>query len=91
MIPLLDDIVATAELTTMEEAALVSLWKGRGLPVTTQRIFDAMYADDPDGGPSLSRVYFDFNSVLTSLRDKLSVFGFEIIGGHGAYRVTLSA
>jgi hypothetical protein len=56
-------------------AVLVALWEGRGLPVMTERVFDAMYADDPDGGPSPSRMYIALRRVIAELNAKLSGSG----------------
>lgn len=48
------------------------------MPVSTQRIFDAMYADDPDGGPTAAKMYGAFKYALCHLRKRLVGSGYRI-------------
>lgn len=78
-------------LTAREERILKAVWQGRGLPVKAGRIFDAMYEDDPDGGPSWSRMYNSLKEGLSRLRGKLRGSGIRIeSAGRGqGYRLVL--
>jgi hypothetical protein len=73
--PSLDDLIAACRLNGFEAKVLSAIWAGRGLSVQTSVIFDAMYQDDIDGGPSQTRMYVAFYAALRSLNSKLN-------GGH---------
>lgn len=70
-IPSLEIVVDHYKLTRMEARILGAVWKGKGMPVQTERIFDAMFANDPNGGPSPSRMYLAFKVALCRLRARL--------------------
>jgi hypothetical protein len=78
-------------LTPMEGRIFTTVWKGKGLPVVTERIFTAMYIDDPDGGPSPDRMYLAFKVALCHLRQKLEGSGIGIanVGYRRGYRLVL--
>lgn len=90
-VPTLEMIVDTYQLTPLQARILEAVWRGKGHPVKTERIFDAMYADDPDGGPSPSRMYAAFKVALCHLRKRLEGSGVwvENVGYHRGYRLVL--
>lgn len=75
----------------MQSRILGAVWKGRGHPVITERIFDAMYADDPDGGPTPARMYGAFKVALCHLRARLKGSGISIenVGYRRGYRLVI--
>lgn len=91
-VPALDDLVTSRGIKGLEASILGAVWKGRGMPVSTERLFDAMYADDPDGGPSPTRMYLTFNRTLQRLNRLLDGSGVSIIavGFRQGYRLALS-
>jgi hypothetical protein len=69
--PSLDDVIAACRLDGFEAKILSAIWAGRGLPVPTNVIFDAMYQHDIDGGPSAGRMYATFTKkrfVVSTLK-----------------------
>lgn len=83
-VPTLAMILHHYRLTPRESAILGAIWKGGGHPVVTERIFDAMYADDPDGGPSQTAMYSALKVALCHLRKKLE--GSGVMVEHAGYR-----
>lgn len=82
--PPLDVVVARYKLTPMEERILSAVWRGKGRPVPTSRIFDKMFEDDPDGGPSQTKMYLAFKVSLCHLRKKLEGSGISVVNaGYG--------
>ncbi|OYR09209.1 hypothetical protein CEV33_2938 [Brucella grignonensis] len=53
----LDELLASHGITGHAAAILCAVWSGRGSGITAERIFDAMYADDPEGGPAVTTIY----------------------------------
>ncbi|WP_237370181.1 hypothetical protein [Rhizobium sp. SL42] len=84
-------VIDRFDLTPLEGKILAAIWKGRGMPVMTARVFDFMYADDPDGGPEENRAYLAFKVALCHLRKKLSGsgVGVENVGYRQGYRLVL--
>lgn len=60
-------------------AVLRTAWAARGLPVTAMALFDAIYTDDPDGGPSQARMYRDLREAVTNLNDALGRSGVIVL------------
>lgn len=89
--PSLDMVVEICGVGTIEGAILEAVWRGKGRSVATQRIFDAMYADDPDGGPSQTEMYKRFKFGLHRLRQKLSGTGVSVenVGYQRGYRLIM--
>lgn len=89
--PTLELIIHHYQLSNQQAAILKAIWKGRGYPVQTERIFDAMYADDPNGGPSPSKMYSAFKIALHHLRNRLQGSGIMIenVGYRQGYRLTI--
>jgi hypothetical protein len=89
----LDVLTASYDLTEQDVRVLRAIWKGCGLPVMTERIFDAMYEDDPDGGPSPSRMYAALRSSLERLGATLHTSGVAIqsVGYRQGFRLKLFA
>lgn len=92
-VPTLEMVVDHYKLTPLEARILRAVWRGRGLPVQTDRIFDVMYEDDPDGGPSPNRMYAAFKVGLCHLRKKLDGSGIGVlnVGYRAGYRLTIGA
>lgn len=88
-VPTLEIVVDHYGVTPLESRILGAVWHGRGLPVSTERIFERMYADDPDGGPSPPRMYATFKVELCRLRKRLagSGIGVENVGYRQGYRL----
>ena len=89
--PSLDDVIVACRLNGFEAKILGAVWAGRGKPVQTEKIFDAMYLDDIDGGPSPHSMYAAFNKALGRLNSQLSDTGIAIISNRyrKGYRLSL--
>ena len=89
--PSLEMLVDVKKISKDQEAVLSAIWRGKGMAVSTQRIFDAMYADDPDGGPSDVRMYSALKQRLFKLREKLEGTGVKIeaVGYRRGYRIVM--
>lgn len=89
--PSLDVIIDHYSLTPLQARILGAAWRGKGMPVQTERIFDAMYVDDPDGGPSYTLMYKSFKVALCRLRMRLKGSGVSIknVGYGRGYRLVL--
>lgn len=89
--PSLEIVVQSYGISEFEERILGAIWRGKGRPVATERIFDAMYADDPDGGPSHTKMYQAFKFGLHRLRGRLTGSGvvIENVGYRRGYRLLL--
>lgn len=87
--PTVEMIVDRYSLTPIEARVLGAIWRGKGMPVITERIFTAMYIDDPDGGPSQSKMYLAFKVALCHLRKKIRGSGIDVInqGYRRGYRL----
>jgi len=90
-VPDLEVIIDYYDIPPMEEAILRSVWRGKGSPVPNQRIIDAMYSDDPDGGPDPSRAYLALKVSMCHLRKRLTGSGvfIENAGYRLGYRLNL--
>jgi hypothetical protein len=90
-LPTVELVVDHYRVTPLEARILGAVWRGKGMPVVTERIFDAMYADDPDGGPTPARMYAAFKVALCHLREKLqgSGLGIENVGYRRGYRLVM--
>lgn len=78
-------------LSPIEAKILYAIWSGSGRPVQTERIFDEMYSDDPNGGPRYSRMYASLKEGMVGLRKKLagSGVGIETVGYRDGWRLVL--
>ena len=90
-VPSLEIIIDRYKVSPLDARILTVIWKARGMPVSTERIFDAMYATDPTGGPSSGAMYSSFKQALFSLRNRLAGSGVSITnaGYRQGYRLTL--
>ncbi len=90
-VPTMDMVIDRYQITPLEGRILGAVWRGRGLPVSTERIFDAIYLDDPDGGPSQKKMYANFKWALCILRKRLagSGIGIENCGYRRGYRLVM--
>ncbi|MGM4915896.1 hypothetical protein [Tardiphaga sp. 813_E8_N1_3] len=92
-VPSLEILIDRFRVSPMEARVLGAVWRGKGRPVQTSRIFDAMWIDDIDGGPALQRMYAAFKSALCHLRDRLEGSGISIenVGYRRGYRLVMKA
>lgn len=90
--PSLEIVVDVYGVTPLEARILGAIWRGRGMPVQTERIFDAMYEDDPDGGPSRVKMYAAFKVALHHLRRRIAGSGIKVeSAGYGrGYRLLVN-
>lgn len=90
-IPSLEMIIEHYKISEYQSRILRAVWKAKGRTVPTQRIFDAMYVDDPDGGPPEGEMYKSFKAALFLLRQRLdgSGVGIESVGYRRGYRLTI--
>lgn len=90
-VPALDIVIDHYKVPTCEQRVLRAVWNGKGHPVQTERIFDAMYADDPDGGPSPDAMYRAFKALLHNVRVRLAGSGITIenVGYRQGYRLVI--
>ncbi len=77
-VPTIEIVVDHYGLTPLEATILGAIWRGRGMPVMAERIFDEIYRDDPDGGPSPSKMYLALKVALHHARRKLEGSGITI-------------
>lgn len=91
-VPDLDIIIDHYHIPPLQAAILRAVWRGRGYPVPTERIFDVMYADDPDGGPSPGSMYRAFKVAVHHLRRRLEGSGVSVVnaGYRRGYRLVMS-
>lgn len=90
-VPAIDDLLASQRIAGLEASILSAVWNGNGMPVNTERLFDAMYADDPDGGPSPTRMYLALGRGVEALNIHLRGSGISVLryGRNGGYRLAL--
>lgn len=90
--PTVDALILSLDLQPLQSRILRAVWFGKGMPVQTKRIFDHMYIDDPDGGPSSARMYAALKVGLCRLRKRLEGSGvsIETSGYRKGYRLVLS-
>lgn len=90
-VPTVDMIAFQCCLTNREKKILEAVWRGNGMPVFADRIFQAMYEDDPDGGPGQAKMYREFKVALHHARKKLKGSGVDVenIGYRKGYRLII--
>ncbi|WP_321337744.1 hypothetical protein [Breoghania sp.] len=90
-VPSPEIVSANCGLAPIQQKILEAVWAGRGFPVSTRRIFDKMYEDDPDGGPPESEMYNSFKSAKSRMKSKLAGSGYGIVNdGYGrGYRLVI--
>ena len=67
----LEALLRQHRLIGRPEAVLRALWVSRGRATTTERIFDWLYADDPNGGPTIRTMYSDLYAAIETLNYRL--------------------
>ncbi len=89
--PSLEIVTDNLGIRGSQALVLEAIWRGRGLPVMPERIFDVMYKDDPDGGPGQAKMYREFKVALCHLRKRLvgSGVAIENCGYRRGYRLVL--
>lgn len=90
-VPMLDIIIDHYQIAPMPARILRAIWNGKGHPVKSERIFDVMYEDDPDGGPHHAQMYNALKIGIWRLREKLEGSGISIeSAGYGlGYRLKI--
>ncbi len=90
--PTLEIVIDRFGLTPQEARILRAVWRGKGFPVPNERIFDHIYEDDPDGGPSANKMYLALKVSLCHLRRKLAGSGIGIAnaGYRQGYRLVIA-
>lgn len=90
-VPSFDVVVMNCDLSPLHERILSVIWSAKGRPVMTDRIFQAMYIDDPEGGPSPNKMYGAFKVALHHMRTRLEGSGVSIVnnGYRQGYRLVL--
>lgn len=85
-------VIDAYHITERQIPILKTLWAARGMPVSAQRIFCAMYADDANGGPSESKMYEALKLNIMRMREKLAHSNLNIVSaGYGrGYKVEIS-
>lgn len=89
--PTINVLIDQCDLEPREANVLRAVWNGRGLPVMPTRIFNIMYEDDFDGGPSQSVMYRRLREALSRLRVKLKGSGVSVesAGYRRGYRLVI--
>lgn len=88
-VPDLEELIRTRRIKGHAAAILRAVWEAGGKAVQTERIFDAMYADDIDGGPSHTQMYIALGRARRALTAALAGTGVAVVGlghGHGSAR-----
>lgn len=73
-------MISARNISGHAAAVLEAVWHGKGMPVPTERLFDAMYADDPDGGPSPGSMYAALRKAIDGLNGQLNDCGVSVVG-----------
>ncbi len=68
----IDDFVRHHRIKGHPEAILRAVWASSGQIMTTERLFDALYADDPDGGPSRTKMHADLHAAVRTVNTMLA-------------------
>lgn len=91
-IPTLETVTLALNLQPLQERILRAIWRGKGQAVPTSRVFDVMYEDDPDGGPSDAEMYRAFKVALCRLRGRLAGSGVSIenVGYRRGWRLVMA-
>ncbi len=89
--PSLEIVIDVLGLPPQQAAILTAVWGARGYPCPTARIMDAIWADDPDGGPPHERARLYFKTQLSLLRKRLdgSGVGVETVDFRRGYRLVM--
>ncbi|WP_071221474.1 helix-turn-helix domain-containing protein [Sinorhizobium meliloti] len=89
--PSLEIVVDHYGVPPLEARILAAVWKGKGMPISAERIFDSMYHDDPDGGPSPTAMYRALKVTLFHLRERMDGTGITVenCGYRAGYRLVI--
>lgn len=80
--PDVEIIIENCRVPNQEARILRALWRAKGFPVSTERLFDAMYADDPNGGPGRAAMYAALRVAVCRLRQRVAVAGVQVKHAH---------
>jgi hypothetical protein len=90
----LEALLAEAEMADRAAKVLQAAWQAEGRAITSNDLFDAMYDDDPAGGPSQTKCYVDLRGAVTDLDAALSGSGVSVVyrsGGRARWRLRIKA
>ncbi|ESX70551.1 hypothetical protein X759_21725 [Mesorhizobium sp. LSHC420B00] len=89
--PALGDLIAERRISGHAAALLEAVWRGKGMPVMSHVVFDALYADDPDGGPSPTVMYRALRKAFDGLSARLKDTGVSVVevGYRQGFRLVL--
>lgn len=90
-VPQLDDLIRSRRIKGHAAAILTAVWDAAGAAVTSSALFDAMYADDIDGGPSQTQMYCALKRAVRALDAALAGSGVSVVAlgnGKGTARGT---
>lgn len=87
-----DLAVYSAAMAPQERAVFDVLARGRGRAIHITSIMDAMYADDPTGGPEWVAAYRSLRRVIFRIRKRLHGSGVSIEGVRSlrGYRIKIA-
>lgn len=90
-VPSVAMIVGEWGLSPLQARILEAVWKGKGYPVSTEAIFNSMFRDDPDGGPTEGKAYISFKVALHYMRLLLdgSGIGIKTVGYRRGFSLTI--
>lgn len=91
--PGLEMIIALCQLGDIEEAIFRAAWNAKGAPVSSEKFFDVIYADDPDGGPHDKAMRTALKFGIHRLKKKLEGTGVDIVneGRSRGYKLIINS
>jgi len=84
-----ETLIEDRGITGLPAAMLRAVWDGRGHRVPTERLFDVIWADDPNGGPSPSSMYLRTRRAHQYLNEALAGSGVSVVRVRGGWRLRL--
>lgn len=89
--PTFDIVVDHYGISDFEARILGALWKAKGRPVATERIFDSMYVDDRSGASTYAKMYEALKFGLLRLRGRLAGSGVRVenVGYRQGFRLAI--
>lgn len=72
----IEEAASTAKLSRKQRDLFLIVAKGRGKPVEHRKVYDFIWADDPNGGPEDARNVVSV--MVRNTNDKLATTGYQI-------------
>lgn len=88
-VPDLETLIEDRGITGSPAALLRAVWAARGHRLPTERVFDALFADDPNGGPSPSSMYLRTRRAHQYLNEALAGSGVSVVRVRGGWRLRM--